>query len=104
MPLDFYDNNYQNNNIEDKSNLEDKLISIAKDTRRNVIDTAIKDKSEGASSRNTHIVKAYDYANKFKVFGIDDWLQDGKSVFGTEEIETWANNLPYPLDNIYYLN
>ncbi len=104
MSLDFYENNYLNNNIEDESNLEYKLEPKAKAARREVIDTAIKDKVEGASSRNTHIEKADDYAENFNVFGINDWLKDGKTVFGIEEIKTWANNLPYPLDDIYYLN
>ncbi len=104
MSLDIYDNNYQNNNIEDESNLEDKLKSIAKAARREVIDTAIRNKIEGASSRNTHTTKAYDYAKNFNVFGIDDWLKDGSQVLGREEIEKWANNLPYPLDDVYYLN
>lgn len=103
MSLDIFDSSNYDNDKEEKS-LEDTLKPEAKAGRRDVVDTAIRNKIEGASSLNEYIEKAYNYAEEYDVFGINDWLKDGSQVLGREEIEKWANNLPYPLDDVYYLN
>lgn len=102
MSLDIFDSSNYDNDKEEKS-LEDTLKPEAKAARRDVIDTAIRNKIEGASSINEYIKKAYNYAEEYNVFGINDWLKDGRQVMGIQEIEEWANSLGYPRDDVYYL-
>ena len=102
MSLDFYDNNNYNENIDNKFDPENNLKPEAKAARQDVIETAIRNMRQGASSRKNYIEKAYKYKKNFGVFTIDTWLEEGKKVFGIEEIKEWANSLPYPQDDIYY--
>ncbi len=100
MSLDPFDsNNHNDDNIENELDPEYNLKPEAKEARQDVIDTAINNMSRNPISRNDYIQKARDYAKKYGAFGIDNWLEEGRQVMGEKQIEKWANDLPYPIDD-----
>ena len=102
MPLDPFSSNSDVNDSGDRYNPEKTAKPEVIATRNHIIETAVKNLLSSAVEKD-YVSKARDYARKFNVMGVEDWLKRGRTEFNSEEeLHEWASDLSWPHEPYYY--